>query len=110
MGLAGEASAGVGAVEKVDGEGDFAVGLEVPAGAVEVLGVSVGQGDAFPAEAGALPADACGVEGEDGVKASKEEDAGGRCGKDLSDGPERQVEAAVGGLGIDEVSVASRDG
>ena len=100
----------MGGSEKVDGEGDFTVGLEVPAGAVQVLSVSVGEGDAFPAEAGALPADACGVEGEDGVKASEEEDSGGGCGEDLSDGAERQVEAAVGGLGIDEVSVASRDG
>ncbi len=58
-----EAAAGVEAGLEVYGEGEIAVGLEVPAGAVEVGCVGVGEGEAFPAKAGGLPADTVGVEG-----------------------------------------------
>ena len=96
--------------DEVDGEGDFAVGVEVPAGAVEVVGVGVGEGDAFPAETRALPAKAVGVDGENVVKAGEEDDAGGRCGKDLGDGAEGKVDAVLGGERVDDVSVAAGEG
>ena len=41
-GLGMEAAALVMAVGEVDGEGDVAIGVEVPAGAVEMVGVGVG--------------------------------------------------------------------
>jgi hypothetical protein len=35
--------------EEIDGERDFAISLEIPAGAVEVVGVGVGESDSLPA-------------------------------------------------------------
>ena len=89
----------MGAGDEVDGEGEFAVGVDVPADAVEVVVVGVGEGDAFPAEAGGLPAEAGGVDGEDVVEAGEEEDAGVGCGEDLRDGAEGKVECSGRGRG-----------
>jgi len=98
------------ACEEIDGEGNFAISVEVPAGAVEMVGVGVGEGDAFPAEALALPAKAVGVDGENVVKAGEEDEAGGGCGEGLGDGAEGKMDAVLGGKRIDEIGVASGNG
>jgi hypothetical protein len=108
--LWGEAAALVRAGTEVDGEGDFAVGVQIPASAVKVVGVGVGERDAFPAEARALPAKAVGVDGENVVKAGEEDDAGGGCREDLGGGAEGQVEAVPGGERVDEIGVAAGEG
>lgn len=44
--------------QEIDGEGEFAIGLKVPTGAVKVVGVGVSEGEAFPAKSSRLPANA----------------------------------------------------
>ncbi len=72
--------------------------------------VGVGEGDAFPTEARALPAEAVRVDGEDVVEAGEEDDAGGRCGKDPGHGAEGKMDAVLGGLRVDDVGVAAGEG
>src|SRR5277367_6142949 len=80
---------------QVDRECDFAVGVHVPAGAVEFVVADFAEGDTFPAEAGGFPAQTCGVERGDGMEAGEKDDVGGGCRKDLRYGAKRKMEAAL---------------
>ncbi|HEY5381957.1 MAG TPA: 16S rRNA (guanine(966)-N(2))-methyltransferase RsmD, partial [Acidobacteriaceae bacterium] len=108
--LAGEAAAGVLAGLEVDGEGDFAVGLHVPAETVQLAIANLVERDALPAEAGGFPEQACRAEGGYGVEAGEQDEIGFGCGENLHDGTQRKVKALLGGARVDEVGVPSGDG
>src|ERR1700760_2534634 len=100
----------MGAGEEVDGEGDIAIGVEMPAGAVQVMRVCVGERDAFPAEAGGLPAEGGRIDSEDVMEAGEDKNTACRGGEDLGNGAEGEMDAAVGGKRVDHVCVAAGEG
>jgi hypothetical protein len=78
---------------EVNGEGDFLVGGEIPGGAVESVSVDGAEGEAFPGEAWSLPGDSVAVEGEEGMKAGKDQEAVGEYRADGDDGTEFKMDA-----------------
>ena len=104
-----EASALMLASAEVDGEGEFFVGVEIPAGAVEGIAFDRGDADSLPTEALGLPCFAIGSPCEQGVEAGEEEKIllGERAGVDY--GLEWNVGGVLGVERVDDVGVASGD-
>ena len=95
---------------EVHSEGEFFVGVEIPAGAVECVAFDARDADALPTEPFGLPCFAIGSPCEQSMEAGEEEKVLRWERTRVDYRYEGNVRGALGVQGIDDVGIASGDG